>query len=259
MTARGFDSSLDSVERFHLIEIAGLQFGLLAVERVDAIVDRHVHDHSVMDAGKGSVNAVARRIVIPGTDNLLAADETVITGVLQLKAEFLHEAGNDHFIVLKQRQTTDKFGGFKSAFPQFIRSVFVNAQGNGGIVKLESADGLEDHEGDGVGGILAGITVQSTNGGVLVRVAHAGGQHEERRSTAVEAIRFEEESIDDFLRLIEGKAASGKIGVKEGPGVLVETAEGKRRITGVQAQVELIEDGSLASLPEGARGVLGTI
>ncbi len=133
----GFDRSLDLLEGFHLIEIAGPDAALLAVKGIDAVVDGHAEDNAVVHAGVRRRNAVARRIVVSGTGDLLAADDSVVAGIPEFKAELAHHARDDDLVILEQGQTADALGRFESAIPEFVRSVLVDAQRNGRIVQAQ--------------------------------------------------------------------------------------------------------------------------
>jgi hypothetical protein len=80
----GFDRSFDFLNGFHVVEIAGLEAALLAVDGVDAVVDSHIEYDTEMDGRVRGVDAVTRGIVISGTDYLLAADEAIVTGDLRV-------------------------------------------------------------------------------------------------------------------------------------------------------------------------------
>ena len=130
-----FDRRLDLLERFHLIEITGLEFTLFAVGGIDAVVDRHIEDNTETDRGMRGMHAVGRRIVVAGTDNFLAADKAVITGIFEFKTEFAYDCRNDDLVILVQGQAAYALGRLNSAFPKLVRRVFVDTQRDGGVVE----------------------------------------------------------------------------------------------------------------------------
>ena len=74
-------------------------------------------------------------------------------------------------------------------------------------MELQPPDCLQDHIGDRVRGVLAGVGVDAAQRRVLVGVAGAGDGHELLRLGAVEAVDFQEERVHNLLSLLHGKLA----------------------------------------------------
>jgi hypothetical protein len=67
------------------MEVSGVYSAASSVEWIDPIVKRHSKDNAVMDACMRCANAVAARIVISGTGNLLASNYRIIARIPEFK------------------------------------------------------------------------------------------------------------------------------------------------------------------------------
>ena len=209
-------AALTSSKDFISLETAGAQTAPLTVKRIDTVVNRHGESYTKMQARMRGVEAVACGIIIPRTDDLLATDHAIVTGIPEFKTEFLPEAGNNNFIILEQRQTTNELGRLDGTIPESWRSVLIDAQRDGRIVQLKSTNSFEDHEGDGIGGIFAGIAINAANRGMLVSVPDAGRLTEFSRRPFVETVGFQEKGVDDLLRLIRVMRPASRSALRNG-------------------------------------------
>ena len=244
------DGVLHLVDGGHVVEIVRRHAGLLPVEGVYAVVDGHVQDAATPDAGVGGMHPVGGGVVLAAADDLLAADDAVVPGVLQAHAQLRHEGGDDDLVVLIQGEAPHQLARLQGAFPELVGAILVEAQGDGGVVELQAPHGLQHHIGDGVGGVLPGFGVHASQGGVLIGVSDAGGVHQLGGPGPIEAVCLEEEGVHDLLGLIQGDGPGFQVLLQIRPGVLVEPSQGGGGEHALDLDHDLVHHGALDGLPE---------
>ena len=247
---------LDFVKRLHLVQIPRVNAALRPVERVPAVVQRHVQNGAVLGVGLRRSRAVACRVIVAGACDLLTADQRVVPGIPQAEAQFPHDAGDDDFVVLEQGETAHQPVDLDRALPQALRRILVDAQGDGGIVQAQTAQGLQRHVGDGIAGVLAGIRVDAADRGVQIGIADADDGRQRADAAVIEAVDLHEEAVRDLLSLIHGDSSRLQIRLQVRPGILVEAAERTDVADAGHADQQFVEKSGLTGLPVCLRRIL---
>ena len=247
--------STDIIHGFHIRQISGPDFfrALRAIDRVDAVIDRHDQRDRPEDTVVSHGRTVRSRIVIAGTGDLLTANECEVPCVLQGEAQFPYEGRDDYLIILQKRQSANAGGCSHCAVPHFLRGIFCDTKRDGRFVKIQTRHCFKNHIGYRVHRILAGDWIHAADGRVLIGRADTRGLGRLSEAAEIEGVEFQEEAIHIFLRLIQGDASCFQVCFQERPGVLVEPSDaGNARIV-LRFQKNVVHHCHLAGLPEGTR------